>query len=251
MIDIAVALCIFIGIGLIPDENKHSFFLATFEWRESPDLRVSARDCGGGLLPMTFTCKHCHKRFEPTYKTQNQFTFCSRTCLNTSRREEALANASKRFWGHVEIKDKDDCWIWTRSSGRGGYGTFVLCSIKYQSHRYAFFLTKGYFPQKPYEVCHTCDYPPCCNPCHLFAGTRSDNVQDCIAKGRFGNRGGENAPNAKLTSGDVLFIRKMHIGPGIFARRNVPFSTQWFADRFGVTYSAISRIISGRSWKNI
>jgi len=37
------------------------------------------------------------------------------------------------------------------------------------------------------DVCHTCDVRLCCNPAHLFIGTRSDNVADCVAKGRYSN----------------------------------------------------------------
>lgn len=34
------------------------------------------------------------------------------------------------------------------------------------------------------QICHHCDTPLCCNPRHLFPGSRSDNAQDAIRKGR-------------------------------------------------------------------
>jgi len=35
------------------------------------------------------------------------------------------------------------------------------------------------------NVLHTCDNPPCGNDRHLFLGTQSDNMIDCLNKGRW------------------------------------------------------------------
>jgi hypothetical protein len=34
------------------------------------------------------------------------------------------------------------------------------------------------------DVCHSCDNRLCCNPAHLWVGTRKQNMEDCLAKAR-------------------------------------------------------------------
>lgn len=35
------------------------------------------------------------------------------------------------------------------------------------------------------DICHACDVRPCCNPVHLFLGTRKQNMEDMVRKGRW------------------------------------------------------------------
>lgn len=63
------------------------------------------------------------------------------------------------------------------------------------------------------HVCHTCDNRICCNPSHLWLGTPTDNVRDCIEKGRRGILpvGAQHKrPCAKVTPALVAIARKMH-----------------------------------------
>jgi hypothetical protein len=66
-------------------------------------------------------------------------------------------------------------------------------------------------------VCHKCDNKLCVNPEHLFLGTQSDNMIDCVKKDRhakilINNRGQKNVNN-KLSIEDVREIRNSHVPP--------------------------------------
>jgi hypothetical protein len=88
------------------------------------------------------------------------------------------------------VKDKrTGCWIWT-GPGRGGgdYGSSTWRGRKYRAHRAAWEIWRGRIPRGKF-VCHRCDQPWCVRPHHLFLGTHTDNMRDCIAKGRWGGAG--------------------------------------------------------------
>lgn len=76
------------------------------------------------------------------------------------------------------------CWLWIGATGPGGYGNFaVLNGIFTTSHRFALQIATGE-EGIGLEACHHCDVRPCVNPDHLFWGTRSENCQDVVRKGR-------------------------------------------------------------------
>jgi hypothetical protein len=84
---------------------------------------------------------------------------------------------------HVIVDAATGCWNWQRSKTGHGYGDARECGKGILIHRRAYELWKGNIPHGLF-VCHKCDNPICCNPDHLFVGTRSDNMKDCAAKGR-------------------------------------------------------------------
>ena len=85
-----------------------------------------------------------------------------------------------------KIRKTNECWIWTAALDKDGYGVFRYKNkekYKYKAHRFSYEFFIGEIP-KGKLVCHTCDNPPCVNPYHLFLGTRKDNTQDMLKKGR-------------------------------------------------------------------
>lgn len=82
------------------------------------------------------------------------------------------------------------CLEFTGKRQKTGYGHIGSGGKHGQTllaHRVAWEVANGPIPDG-LLVCHHCDNPPCCNPEHMFLGTKSDNAVDCIRKGRPWNR---------------------------------------------------------------
>lgn len=99
-------------------------------------------------------------------------------------------NLLGRFWSKVQIGNEQECWPWLAYCNKGGYGNFQYEGKPHLAHSFAYKLTSldllhGLF------VLHACDNPPCCNPNHLYGGTKSDNEQDKLRRGRNINKNKE------------------------------------------------------------
>ena len=88
---------------------------------------------------------------------------------------------------------------------------------------------------------HSCDNPKCCNPIHLEPGTQTDNMQDMFRRGRAAPRSGSHSGMAKFTDDQVEMIRRMRLNGA---------KNREIAALFSVTQSCISKILTGKSWKN-
>ena len=159
---------------------------------------------------------------------------------DTLRIEYMDARLPERFWARVEPEPNSGCWLWTGGRHRGGYGGFFWNGRMQSAHRVIFEVMFGPVPLG-FEVCHSCDTPPCVNPRDLFKGTRLDNMKDMMAKGRrtYGDMAGEHCPAALLTSDQVLEIRALD---GQESRYSV-------AAKFGVSYAAVWDIQKRRNWR--
>lgn len=156
---------------------------------------------------------------------------------------QANSKAVERFWARVA--KSDGCWLWAGCRDSGGYGRLRWRGATMLAHRVAYELATGTLDADAC-VCHTCDNPPCCNPAHLFPGTRADNNRDMAAKGR-ANRSatswGESHGNAKL---DAVAVRR------IIARyRTERVSQRQLALENGVCQRTINKIVRRIEWRRL
>lgn len=103
------------------------------------------------------------------------------------------------------------CWEWTGTRNRQGYGVVGIAVNKrpagIPAPRLQWMHCHGEIPEGQ-VIMHTCDNPGCINPDHLRLGTYSDNVNDCVAKGRF--RGGNGDWWDRYRRNEVPYMGKYH-----------------------------------------
>ena len=142
-----------------------------------------------------------------------------------------------RFWSHVDRSG--ECWTWTASKNRRGYGWFVISS-GYQrgAHRVSWWIAFGAIPDGQW-VLHRCDNPPCVRPDHLLLGTNIENSADRDAKGRGFIPHGEECGSSVLTAEQVYAIRSSG-----GRSRDV-------AKEFGVSHFTVNDIRARRTWRHL
>ncbi len=99
------------------------------------------------------------------------------------------------------------CWTWIGSRNTQGYGNFFFGARVDKAHRAAWMLFRGEIPA---DLCvlHRCDNPRCVNPEHLFLGTKDDNNQDKMRKGRHTWANKTHCIREHPLSGDNLYVTK-------------------------------------------
>lgn len=165
-------------------------------------------------------------------------------------------NRHERFMAKVRVQPGEQCWIWLGCKNAKGYGQFWSGERNIPAHW--FLLDRKPNTSKGEEACHSCDNPSCVRPSHLFIGSRSDNVQDCVRKNR------HNAEAKRMACRSMLAVRRVHIGVNNHecklsedqAReaKNCPRkygAATAMARRFGVSTTVICDIRDGKRWTHL
>ena len=145
-----------------------------------------------------------------------------------------MRSARQRF--EAKFRVTPGCWEWTAGFFTNGYGQFWFREKVISAHVASHIIYLGEIPDGLW-VLHRCDNRKCVNPDHFFLGTRIDNIEDMLAKGR--NQMGEAHYQAKLTKEDVLAIR------------NDSRPIRQIAAEYGVHHTSIGAIKNGKSWRSV
>jgi hypothetical protein len=131
------------------------------------------------------------------------------------------------------------CIEWTGYRQSNGYGKVGVDGRITYAHRLAWERANGPIPDGMW-VLHRCDNRGCVNPDHLFIGTRRDNTDDMLAKGR--SCRGTRQHLAKLTDDAVREIRRLN-SEGV--------SQMELARRYGVHQGTIWPILRRKTWRHV
>lgn len=160
----------------------------------------------------------------------------------------SLEKVIENFWKRVT--KTESCWLFNQTK-KTKYGAVHFSGDSFGAHQFSWKLHFGAIPQG-FFVCHKCDVKNCVKPDHLFLGTPKDNIQDCMAKGRFKppprnpNNRGERTWLAKLTEQQV---REIYLTCVNAKRRSGLRKAA--AEKHGVDMATIYDICARRTWRHV
>jgi len=153
-------------------------------------------------------------------------------------RKKQIEDAVKRIF-KKKLVSSSGCWIFTGGLSWNGYGRISMANERHaRPHRIIWESINGKIDSN-LDVCHRCDVRNCFNPSHLFLGTRKENMQDAVKKGR--TQRGQTHSKAKLSNFEVLEIRSF---------KNI-VSQRILSEAYGVKQGIISMIQNKKIWRHI
>lgn len=141
------------------------------------------------------------------------------------------------FWDRVA--KGHGCWEWQGARDGYGYGALSVNGRVELAQRFAWEITHGPI-SAGFVVRHKCDNPPCVRPDHLELGTRRDNQQDMVQRGRSAR--GEKNHLARMTADLVVEVRHL-AAAGV--------SIAEIERRTGISYNALHCAITRKTWKHV
>jgi hypothetical protein len=85
----------------------------------------------------------------------------------------------KRFWGNVDRRGENECWLWLGFVEPRGYGRMRHCGRNIQAHQFSYELNVGPVPDGlslDHVRARGCIHRHCVNPGHLEPVTTRENV---------------------------------------------------------------------------
>lgn len=149
-------------------------------------------------------------------------------------------NANEKFWRHVSISGLETCWEWTGAKTDVGYGFFTHEKKNGGAHRWAWFLTRGSYPNPSEVICHSCDNKSCVNPCHLFIGSHMDNSSDMVRKKR--HLKNQMGSKSKTSLDDAVKVKHL---------LSLGYSPTSISRCFGININSCWGILYGTSCKHV
>lgn len=147
--------------------------------------------------------------------------------------------AQERFRRYFRPGADSQCWEWQGARRQSGHGMFGINGSHVVASRFALEQAVGPAPDGAL-ACHRCDNPPCVNPKHLYWGTRQDNADDAVSRGRIPL--GEDKAQSVLTEQQVIEIRERYAA-------GEPQKS--IAQSYPVTVPTIRSIALGDKWKHV
>lgn len=138
-------------------------------------------------------------------------------------------------------KNSNGCILWLGNKNKDGYGLTKYNGKTITAHRASFLVDIGPIENGLF-VLHSCDVAACINPEHLHLGTQAQNRRECVERGRGAPQHGEFNPMAKLTTEQVVEIKKL---------LHEAIDRLDIAARFGVCKETISSIKTGKRWAHV
>lgn len=151
-------------------------------------------------------------------------------------RPPRLNHADDKFWLKVKCGAKNECWDWQGYKGPSGHGRTTLMGVSTLASKKAWVLARGRILE---GLCvnHKCDNPLCCNPNHMYLGTRADNMTDRWRETPSHERKARYSPGTTFTQDELTRLYEM--------RRNGATMKECAA-KFGVHIATVYRQITSQ-----